>query len=130
MSTRSTRKVVVTSSTETPKSTMTPGKARLSPLSPTRLSRLQEKAELQCLNDRLAAYIDKVRQLETENRGLSVKVETIEENHMKEITSTKRLYEHELADARKLVDDTAKEKAMLQIDVGKLKTDNEELRLR
>jgi len=42
----------------------------------------------------------------------------------------KGLYEQELADARKLLDDTAKEKAALQIDVGKLKTDNEELRLK
>lgn len=42
----------------------------------------------------------------------------------------KGLYEQELSDARKLLDDTAKEKAQLQIDVGKLKTDNEDLRLK
>lgn len=42
----------------------------------------------------------------------------------------KGLYEQELSDARKLLDDTAKEKAQLQIDVGKLKSDNEDLRLK
>lgn len=141
MSTRSTsRKVTMvtstsTSSSETPKagtSTSTPGstKVRSSPLSPTRLSRLQEKVELQQLNDRLAAYIDRVRQLEGENRALNVQVETIQESMTKEVTSMKGLYEQELSDARKLLDDTAKEKAQLQIDVGKLRSDNEELRLK
>lgn len=42
----------------------------------------------------------------------------------------KGLYEQELSDARKLLDDTAKEKAQLQIDVGKMRSDNEELRLK
>ncbi|ROT64564.1 putative lamin Dm0 [Penaeus vannamei] len=140
MSTRSTsRKVTMvtttssSSGTETPKAgTSTPGsaKVRSSPLSPTRLSRLQEKAELQKLNDRLAAYIDRVRQLELENRSLNMQVETIQESMTKEVTSMKGLYEQELSDARKLLDDTAKEKAQLQIDVGKLRSDNEEIRLK
>lgn len=145
MSSRSSRKVtqVTTTTTsssgrETPTgsaSTSTPGSAssrahRSSPLSPTRLSRLQEKAELQSLNDRLAAYIDRVRHLETENSRLNIQVESIQESVSKEVISMKGLYEQELSDARKLLDDTAKEKAQLQIDVGKLKTDNEDLRLK
>lgn len=142
MSTRMSRKVTqVTTSTsssgrETPTaggSTSTPGSAsrsRASPLSPTRLSRLQEKAELQSLNDRLAAYIDRVRHLEHENSRLNTQVETIQESVTKEVVSMKGLYEQELGDARKLLDDTAKEKAQLQIDVGKLRTDNEDLRLK
>ena len=91
---------------------------------------LQEKAELQSLNDRLAAYIDRVRQLELENNRLNTQVETIQESVTKEVISMKGLYEQELSDARKLLDDTAREKAQLQIDVGKLKTDNEDLRLK
>ncbi|XP_066947892.1 lamin Dm0-like isoform X3 [Macrobrachium rosenbergii] len=142
MATRMTRKVtqVTTTSTSSGRSTPTGGpststpgstsRVRSSPLSPTRLSRLQEKAELQSLNDRLAAYIDRVRQLEFENNRLSTQVETIQESVTKEVVSMKGLYEQELSDARKLLDDTAKEKAQLQIDVGKLKTDNEDLRLK
>uniref|UniRef100_A0A0P4VYV1 LTD domain-containing protein n=1 Tax=Scylla olivacea TaxID=85551 RepID=A0A0P4VYV1_SCYOL len=106
------------------------GKERQSPLSPTRLSRLQEKEELQCLNDRLAAYIDRVRQLELENNRLNLQVETIQESVSKEVVSMKGLYEGELADARRLLDDTAREKAQLQIDVGKIRSANEDLRLR
>ncbi|XP_064122828.1 lamin Dm0-like isoform X3 [Macrobrachium nipponense] len=142
MATRMSRKVtqVTTTSTSSGRSTPTGGpststpgsssRVRSSPLSPTRLSRLQEKAELQSLNDRLAAYIDRVRQLEFENNRLSTQVETIQESVTKEVVSMKGLYEQELSDARKLLDDTAKEKAQLQIDVGKLKTDNEDLRLK
>ena len=35
------------------------------------VSRVQEKNELASLNDRLAAYIERVRQLETENARLT-----------------------------------------------------------
>jgi len=59
-----------------------------------------------------------------------MQIETVQESVHKEVVSMKGLYEQELADARKLLDDTAREKASLQIDVGKLKTDNEELRLK
>ena len=44
------------------------------PPSPASISRIQEKDELAGLNDRLAQYIDRVRQLETENARLSTQV--------------------------------------------------------
>jgi len=59
-----------------------------------------------------------------------MQIETVQESVHKEVVSMKGLYEQELSDARKLLDDTAREKASLQIDVGKLKTDNEEFRLK
>lgn len=135
MATRTSKKTIFTSTPKagTSSAASTPssvGRMRSSPLSPTRISRLQEKEQLQNLNDRLAAYIDRVRSLETENTRLNVQVSTIQESMEKEVVSMKGLYEQELGDARKLLDDTAKEKAQLQIDLGKLKTDNEELRLR
>ena len=60
--------------------------AASTPLSPTRISRLQEKQELQHLNDRLAVYIDRVRSLELENDRLMVKVSEKEEVTTREVS--------------------------------------------
>lgn len=60
--------------------------AASTPLSPTRISRLQEKQELQHLNDRLAVYIDRVRALELENDRLMVKVSEKEEVTTREVS--------------------------------------------
>jgi len=98
------------------------------PPSPTMISRVQEKNELASLNDRLAAYIERVRQLETENARLTRIVDIQEEKVTKEVTGIKGLYEGELSSARKLLDDLAKEKAKLQFENSKLKTDLEDLR--
>ena len=103
-----------------------PGR-RSRPPSPSRISRLQEQEELQGLNDRLAAYIDKVRSLEAENNRLSMQVRSTEEVVRREVTSVKTLYESELAELRKLLDDTAKEKARLQIEANKYKADYDDL---
>lgn len=101
-----------------------------SPLSPTRHSRLAEKADLQNLNDRLACYIDRVRYLETENARLTLEVRTSQETVTRETSNIKQMYEHELSDARKLLDETAREKAKLEIDVKRLLEQNDDLRQR
>jgi lamin B len=46
----------------------------------TNLTRSQEKEQLQHLNDRLATYIDRVRQLESENQRLNYQVHITEES--------------------------------------------------
>ncbi|NXH17535.1 LMNB2 protein, partial [Bucco capensis] len=96
------------------------------PLSPTRISRLQEKEELRQLNDRLAVYIDRVRALELENDRLLLKISEKEEVTTREVSGIKSLYESELADARRVLDETAKERARLQIEIGKLGAELEE----
>ncbi|XP_059422889.1 lamin-B1 [Carassius carassius] len=97
------------------------------PLSPARISRLQEKRELQQLNDRLAAYIDTVRSLESENSLLQLQISEREEVRSREITGLKALYETELADARTALDGTARERARLQLELGKIKSEHEQL---
>ncbi|KAM6362763.1 lamin-B1 [Pluvialis apricaria] len=97
------------------------------PQSPRRVSRLQEKEELRQLNDRLAAYIDKVRSLETENSALHKQATEREEVRGREVSSLKAIYESELADIRRVLDDTARERAMLQVELGKIRADHQEL---
>ncbi|KAK2511466.1 Lmnb1 [Columba guinea] len=97
------------------------------PQSPTRLSRLQEKEILRQLNDRLAVYIDKVRSLELENSSLQLQVTEREEVRGREVTSLKATYEAELADARRTLDDTARERAKLEIELGAISAKHEKL---
>lgn len=97
------------------------------PLSPTRITRLQEKQQLRDLNDRLAVYIDKVRSLESENDVLRLQIGEKEDVRSREVTGLKALYETELADARRCLDDSSKERAWLQIELGNLKSQYEHL---
>lgn len=109
-----------TPSTSTPYGSSNPEK-KGTPLSPARMTRMQEKLELQNLNDRLATYIDRVRFLESENNRLSVQVHSSQETVTREVNNIKTMYQNELKDARQTLDDTAKEKAQLQIDLSNLK---------
>jgi lamin B len=101
-----------------------------SPLSPTRHSRIVEKNELQNLNDRLACYIERMRNLENENSRLTTEISTYHETSTREVKNIKSMYENELADARKLLDETAKEKAKLEIDIKRFFEENEDLKKR
>lgn len=106
------------------------GTRSASPLSPTRHSRIIEKNELQNLNDRLAAYIERMRSLENENSRLTTEISSYHETSTREVKNIKSMYEHELADARKLLDETAKEKAKLEIDIKRFFEENEDLKKR
>lgn len=97
------------------------------PLSPTRISRLQEKKQLQHLNDRLAQYIERVRHLEAENSKLEYQLHTHQEIKTKEVTSIKDLYDAEVSQLRRALDNEAKERARVDLDNKRLAQQNQEL---
>lgn len=82
------------------------------------------------MNDRLAVYIDRARNLEQENGRLMMQMQTSEETVTREVTNIKQMYDHELSDARKLLDETAREKAKLEIDLKRLSDENADLKAR
>ncbi|XP_071845728.1 lamin-B2.L-like isoform X3 [Apostichopus japonicus] len=98
--------------------------------SPHIITREQEKDQLVHLNDRLAAYIDKVRSLELENNRLQLQISSIEETVNSERSNIREVYEKELEDARRLLDETAGEKARLQIEAGKYRAEVDDLKPR
>lgn len=89
------------------------------PVSPARMSRIDERFELQNLNDRLASYIERVRNLENENSTLKSQ-KTVES---KEIRTIKKMYQEELKDARGSLDQVAKEKAQLVLLINRTQDD-------
>ncbi|XP_065077590.1 lamin Dm0-like [Ochlerotatus camptorhynchus] len=99
-------------------------------LSPSRRSRLHEKNSLMNLNDRLACYIERVRYLEQENSKLSLELASCQETASREVANLKAIYESELTDARKLLDETARDKAKVEIDAKRFWEENDTLRIK
>jgi intermediate filament protein if len=91
-------------------------------------SRDREKKDMQDLNERFASYIEKVRFLEAQNRKLSDELDKLKSKWGKETTAIKAMYQAELDEARKLLDDAEKDKAALEIKVASLEEQLEELR--
>jgi len=97
-----------------------------SPISPNRITRLQEKEEMQSLNDRLCIYVDTVRNLQSENSRLKNEITSYSEVSTRDVSEIKVMYERELEDAKNLIDELAKEKAKFEIDVNKFKANAQE----
>jgi len=112
--------------TDTSPATGTSAQAR-SP-SPVVVSRVDEKNELASLNDRLAVYIDRVRQLEAANKRLTQVNSELEETVRREVSGVKGVYEHELAEVRRLLDQLAQDKAKYQLEANKLQSQLEDLK--
>ncbi|CAG2235862.1 70 kDa neurofilament protein,Intermediate filament protein A,Muscle cell intermediate filament protein AV71,Muscle cell intermediate filament protein OV71,Intermediate filament protein ifa-2,Intermediate filament protein ifa-1,60 kDa neurofilament protein [Mytilus edulis] len=91
-------------------------------------SREKEKKDMQDLNERFANYIEKVRFLEAQNRKLASELENLKTKWGKETSAIKSMYEQELAEARKLIDDLTRDKNKLEIQNSSIQEDMNNLR--
>jgi intermediate filament protein if len=91
-------------------------------------SREKEKKDMQDLNERFAGYIEKVRFLEAQNKRLADELEKLKSKWGKETTQIKAMYQAELDEARRLLEESDKDKARLEIRVASLEEQLDELR--
>ena len=94
----------------------------------SRLTRKEEKMSLQNLNNRLAGYIDKVRQLQRDNNKLTKQIKHIEEYQSKEVTNVKALYDNEIDSLKDALDGLSKQYNQLKVASEGLLNENEELK--
>jgi len=92
--------------------------------------REKEKRDLQELNDRFASYIERVRFLEADNKRLQSIIDTLKVKFEQLEVTLKEMYENELEQARKTIDETTKAKAEVELKVARLEEELADYRMR
>ncbi|CAF0769957.1 unnamed protein product [Adineta steineri] len=78
-------------------------------------TREKEKRELCQLNDKFAQYVEKVRFLEAQNRKLQLELEALQNKAGQGSSKIKEMYEVEMNEAKKLIDDTTRDRAAAEV---------------
>ncbi|KAG8135678.1 hypothetical protein E2320_008686 [Naja naja] len=92
-----------------------------------RLTRTNEKEQLQGLNDRFAGYIEKVRQLEQHNRLLETELSALRQRHA-EPSGLAELFQNELRELRAQLDETEAARAQGVLERERLAEEVQRLR--
>uniref|UniRef100_A0A8D2LGB6 Internexin neuronal intermediate filament protein alpha n=1 Tax=Varanus komodoensis TaxID=61221 RepID=A0A8D2LGB6_VARKO len=92
-----------------------------------RLTRTNEKEQLQGLNDRFAGYIEKVRQLEQHNRLLEAELGALRQRHA-EPNRLAELFQGELRELRAQLDETEAARAQATLERERMAEDMQRLR--
>lgn len=92
-------------------------------------SREQEKRDMQDLNSRFSDYLERVRTLEALNRTLADELEKLRIKWGQETAQIKVMYQAELDDFRRLLDDELKAKARLEVKAASIEAEIDDIRL-
>eukprot|EP01137_Pigoraptor_chileana_P026328 Opistho-2@97142 len=95
--------------------------------SPAKVSLVEEKDQLQGLNVRLEVLIQRQREQQERINFLENENAKQRESHRIELETVRRMFEGELSDARRLIDETAKAKAQEQLNSERNAGRSEEL---
>uniref|UniRef100_UPI00398EAD18 neurofilament medium polypeptide-like n=1 Tax=Pristiophorus japonicus TaxID=55135 RepID=UPI00398EAD18 len=86
-----------------------------------------EKELMQGLNDRFAGYIDKVRQLEQQNKGLEAEITDLRERQTSQ-SGLANIYEPEMTELRNLIQEIENQKMQIHLDREHLEEDLQRLK--
>jgi len=94
----------------------------------SKLSRKEEKQCLQNLNNRLAGFIDHVRNLEQKNFSLTKKMKSLSEHQASEITHVKDMYNQQIDNLKASLESTNKQYNQLKLSTNQNLQENEDIK--
>lgn len=93
-------------------------------------NREKEKRDLMVLNDKFASYVERVRFLEVHNKKLQMELDALKNRAGGESGKIREMYEIELSEAKRLIDDTGKDKATAELKARQCEEDAEKFKKR
>uniref|UniRef100_A0AC35TRR5 Intermediate filament protein A n=1 Tax=Rhabditophanes sp. KR3021 TaxID=114890 RepID=A0AC35TRR5_9BILA len=105
-----------------------PGSYGQNAASTIRDSREREKKDMVDLNDKLANFIEKVRFLEAQNRKLNADLDMLKSRSGTHTKKIKIIYEHELSEAKILIETTGGQSKTLEANLTKITKEVSEMK--